>query len=466
MSFGAKKNILALALEHREFRALEITPSGAIARQARASLAVNPLTGETDLSAREIRDALDAAGIRPGACTLSLPIGLALSMRVEIPEAVDPDPSEFLRLEAEGFFPYALEDMQYQQSVCALANGRRIATLFGIPRAQTARLEEICRLAGLRLQSLTFGFACLALECREPEALHLLLRENGGAAMITAGGGIAFLRSLDETFVEDEGETRLDIDQLLRELRINLRQLPGILSGETRPCLLHSAPDLSAEQSAALEDGLRKLGLAPRPADPDASLPVLSKLARAAALSHLKGGPRHLEMLPPRVSLLRQLAERYSVRGMAWAAGALAGLALMFGGLYVHQYLRWSALDSEWKGIAAQVAKIEARQNFLRKYGGWFRNEPLSLQILRAVTRAFPEDGAVWVKNLELREQDGDNLKRVSCSGQARGNREWLQAREKLSQTPGIEKLEVQQVRGEAPLQFSFTFTWNGQANP
>ncbi|HBF34119.1 TPA: hypothetical protein DDW35_06110 [Candidatus Sumerlaeota bacterium] len=459
MSMAVKKNILSLALNNRELFAIELRSDPNLqARQTHASLAVNPLTDDVELTAQEIRNHLDAAGISLSDCVLSLPVSWVLSSRVEIPEVVTDDLNEFLALEAESFFPYPLEDMYYQTSLCTLG-GQRTATILGIPRMHIDRLIDVFRLAKLRLRGISLGFACLAQEHTGTQTLHLLLQERTGALLLNVGNGIAFLRPLDEVFVEEEGLFHIDLALLLREIRIHLRQIPHVFDGGALTCLVHSTGTLTEEELQELTDGLTKQGLMIPPPDAQAE-PVGIRIARATAQSYQAGGAQHLEFLPPRVSRWKQMAGRYSMRSAVWAGAAVGGLLFIFGGVYLFQYLHWSSLDREWRSISGRVGKLEKQQNFVRKYEGWYDSNPVSLSILDTLTRVFPEEGTVWVKTLEMRELDGKNLRNISCGGQARSNPNWLQTSTKLGETPGIQDLKMQQIRGE---QFSFNFIWNGQ---
>jgi hypothetical protein len=86
------------------------------------------------------------------------------------------------------------------------------------------------------------------------------------------------------------------------------------------------------------------------------------------------------------------------------------------------------------------------------------------LQIARALTRAFPEEGTVWARSLEIIRPTDSPLPLVSCSGKARSNEQWLAMRGRLSEIPGVEDLRFREVTAEIPLQFTVEFQWNGDA--
>ena len=71
------------------------------------------------------------------------------------------------------------------------------------------------------------------------------------------------------------------------------------------------------------------------------------------------------------------------------------------------------------------------------------------------MTEAFPEEGEVWVKELDIRENG-----QVSCSGFATSNRAWLDMLEKLRGSSQVKDLTVDQVRDDRQTQFSFRYRW------
>ena len=84
-----------------------------------------------------------------------------------------------------------------------------------------------------------------------------------------------------------------------------------------------------------------------------------------------------------------------------------------------------------------------------------------SLAILRQFTLAFPEDGSVTAKTIEIRDGNEINL-----SGTARDNAALLAMQARLRAAEGVSEVKVDQIRGKAPIQFTFDFQYgNGGAN-
>ena len=110
--------------------------------------------------------------------------------------------------------------------------------------------------------------------------------------------------------------------------------------------------------------------------------------------------------------------------------------------------------------MATRVRDLEEIQQRIRRYRPWFDTTPRSLVILRRLTEAFPETGEVTAKTVEIRASG-----LVSCSGTATDNTALLQTLERLRAVPSIADVQVDQVRGRSPMQFTFNFRWDDAAN-
>ena len=68
--------------------------------------------------------------------------------------------------------------------------------------------------------------------------------------------------------------------------------------------------------------------------------------------------------------------------------------------------------------MSAKVGELQAVQGQIQQYRPWYDDTFRALAILRQLTLAFPEDGTVTAKTIEIQD---DNT--VSCSGNANGQR-------------------------------------------
>jgi len=68
------------------------------------SLSLDPLTADAELMGRELRNHLDAAGIRERYCVMGLPLKWALTTHAQIPDLPEADVASLLQIEAERGF--------------------------------------------------------------------------------------------------------------------------------------------------------------------------------------------------------------------------------------------------------------------------------------------------------------------------------------------------------------------------
>ena len=79
-----------------------------------------------------------------------------------------------------------------------------------------------------------------------------------------------------------------------------------------------------------------------------------------------------------------------------------------------------------------------------------------NLSILRLVSLAFPENGSVTAKTIEV--HDGGM---VTCSGTAINYASLLAMQSNLQKLDGVTDVKLEQIRGKAPMQFVFGFKFN-----
>ena len=80
------------------------------------------------------------------------------------------------------------------------------------------------------------------------------------------------------------------------------------------------------------------------------------------------------------------------------------------------------------------------------------------MSIPKRLTEAFPEDGTVAAKSVEINARSG-----VTCSGIARSNSAWLKMLDQLRGVKEISAVKVEHIKGGAngqPLEFTFHFNW------
>src|SRR5262249_44815020 len=132
---------------------------------------------------------------------------------------------------------------------------------------------------------------------------------------------------------------------------------------------------------------------------PDTSVsPAVSLAAR-----YLTGAPARLEFLPPKVRPWQQFTTRFSSKRLALTGATAGSVAVLVLGAFAVQQWQLSRLQGLWTAMEPKVKELESLQQQIRKYRPWFDNSFQNLSILRKLTEAFPEDGAVSAKTVEIR---------------------------------------------------------------
>ncbi len=467
--------LLGLAFDGQQLEAV-------VARRTNGSVELGPMchativaevrTADPEVIGRELRGVLDNAGLTERRCTLALPAELALTLQTMLPELSDDDVQSLLQLEAENGFPYSVDALAIVTSRFRVANGPAGATQVAIQRDLLSRWEAIFRSARLLPVSFTFGITALQSPRSKPpvDAVGLWVGERKVSLVLTSGGGVVALRTLeprastDGSVAESAG---VPADLVLRELRVSLGQLPepirtslkairiygpGAAADHLATVLAERAPAFGLILERVTRFAASELGVNLPPATPvsPAVAVVVRQLAQATA---------ELEFLPPRVSAWQQFAGKYSSGKLVLAGQVTAGVVLLIGAAFLWQQWQLIRLRSKWAEMGPKVRELERFQQQIKRFRPWYDDSIRSLSILRRLTEAFPENGDVTAKTVELRDPGT-----VICSGTASDNTALLKALDRLRAMSEVIDVQVDQVRGKAPLQFTFNFQWDGNS--
>lgn len=429
------------------------------------SLSLDPLTGDPELVGREIRKHLDAANVRERWCVVCLPLSWALTLTTKLPDLPEEDLESVLQIEAERGFPYGPEALALAQSRFRAPGGERYATLVAVPRDHVTRLETVLRAAQLRPVSFSLGIA--ALQRAETDlagaVLALAAGESQVSLQVACGGGVAVLRTVEGAFELEGGGQRLQPDQVARELRITLGQLPADVREAARLLRVFGRSDAAQELAEELGPRLAPLGVQVEqvkgyaPGEFGVQLPANPPVSPACSLAmlHLTGGSTGFEFLPPKVSAWKQFSSRYSSRKLVWTGAAAGAVALVIGLALLLQYWQLARWKSKWAAIKPRVTELEDLQQQIKRFRPWFDDSFRVLSVLRRLTEAFPEEGSVSAKTVEFRESSI-----IICSGTARDNLAFLKTLDRLRAIREISDIKVEQVRGKSPMQFTLNFQW------
>lgn len=415
---------------------------------ATVELSSSPWTDNPELAGQEIRDFLDRREIRENRCLLCLPLNIAMTVSVEIPDLSDSDLQSYLELQAESEFPFGIEDMQLASVVYRAPDQSRCAILAAIPKNRIEQIQQVLQHARLRPVSLVLGLAPAAVG-NNPQ-LVLDVQPDHVDLSVPCGEGFAVIRSLEgvSNFPKD-GVTQ-DCRPLCREIRITLGQLPGNLRQNLAAAICHSA-ELSSDWRQALERGLADMGF-------QTAFREGRHSALEAAVKARLANQRALEFLSPKRRPFRIFAEKASSQRNVWIGGSVGTIAFLVAAVFYIQGWRLQSLEREWNGMAEKVKTLEDKQNEIRQFRPWHDSSVPSLQIVRQLAESFPKEGSVWLKSIEIKEN-----RQVQCVGSARDNQDRLDLISRLRAADNIHELATQSITTK---QFDFKFVWEPPQRP
>ena len=477
INFGKRKpltSVLGLALDGSRLEGVVLRrTNGALQLQQSFSvtLSLDPLTAAPELVGREIRNQLDAAGVHERHCVLGVPLKWVLTAHTELPPLPEADAASLLQLEAERGFPCDVATLLLANSRCPQSAGKQHVTLAGIPNAHLAALERVLAAARLKPASFALGLAALQPPTLENSngVLALAIGESQVSLQITCGGGVAALRGLEGAIEDEAGRRRLHAGLVTREARITLGQLPAELRDAVKRIRIFGPRELAQQLADEMELRFEPMGLkvevvsAYAPNEFGVQLPPEASVSPAFSLAarSLAGQAPVFEFLPPKPTLIEQFAAKYSSGRLRTIGALAAGVVALAGGLFLFQEFELILLRSRWSAISAKVGELQTVQSQIQQYRPWYDDTFRDLGILRQLTLAFPEDGAVTAKTIAIQN---DNA--VSCSGNARDNSALLATLANLRKADGVGNLKVDMIHGKSPMQFTFDFQYgNGGAN-
>ncbi len=458
-------------------------------------LTLDPLTAAPELVGREIRNQLDTAGVRERDCVVGLPLRWVLTAQTELPGGLpDVDAASLLQMEAEKNFHTDTAQLQIADSRSALGGDKKFVLLAGMPNTHVGSLQQILAAAKLKPVSFALGISALQPSVPSPRskvqspdapqsaaldighrtldissALALVIGESNVGLQVTAAGGVVALRALEGAVENEGGRRTLHANVVSREARVTLGQLPPELRGAVKNIRIFGPRDLAQQLADEMELKFEPMGLAVEivsayaPTEFGVTLPPEASLSAAFSLAAnvLTERSPAFEFLPPKQNPLAQLAKKYTSGQFGTVGAVAAGVAVILALIFLVQQIQLWRVRSQWTHMAVKVADLQDIQNQIRFYRPWYDESFRTLAILRQVTLAFPEDGSVTAKSIEIR----DSGSTVICSGNTRDIASVLAMQAKLRTQPGVSALKLPQIRGKSPMQFSFDFKYgNGGA--
>lgn len=471
MNLTARKrlnSILGLTLENGRLEAslvVRTNGSAEVRKHTSVGLSLDLMRNEPELVGHEIRNLLDEAGIRERRCVVGIPPEWLLSLHTVLPEGLsEEDSPSFFELEAERSFPTSLDHLQRGLSRHQTSAAQYVTQL-AVANDQVGHFEAVLAAAQLRPVRLSPAIAALpgAIPSEPDGVVTVTVGDVGVAVLVAAGGGIVSLRMLNNVFESESSERRLLADVVMRELRITLSQLPADLQAQIRELRILGPGSTTDHFANEVEPRAQRLGLTvtrlTSSGGTEHGLKVKGEAPLCGALSlavqFLCDAPPALNFLPPKPTLWQQVSRRYSGKRVAYTGATAGVIAAITLAIFVFQGIRLSALRNDWDAMESKVTELDELQQDIREFRPWFDADITSLEILKRVTEAFPEEGSVTAKTLEIQNQT-----EVNISGITRDNTALLDMLDRMRDVKEIRDVRVDTIRGRTPMQFTFNFLW------
>jgi Tfp pilus assembly protein PilN len=408
------------------------------------------LTADPERIGQSVLAELQSAGIRERKCVVCIPASWALITGTEIPEIGADDLRGYLELRAEREFPVSVSELKLAHCAYTLPGGAKRATVAGVPAKRIAIVERMLAAAGAEVTSLSLGLDGCVPRDASPTAIHFVANGNHVDVVVGAGGGIALVRSLPSP----RDSSSVDVAGISREVRITLGRLPQGIRNQVREARFGGSPTTARVLYSGLSADLGRMGINPtlEKREGENSHPGA---AIEAAGHFLRDEPVIFELLPHEPNRWLSLARRFdSKQHRVFAAIGVAVVLLPVITFFVRLRIE-SSLETRWAGMRRQVSELESLQQKIRQFRPWFETTPQTLRLLEEIVGAFPEQGDVWAKSVEL----GENSK-VTCSGFARSQSALSALLDRLRERKDFSGVQIQQVRGANPIQFTIGFKW------
>lgn len=451
------RSMLALSIESGRIAVALVrheTDAQTIVRSFSLPIGADALLADPEKTGRELASHLDTAGIREKRSVVCIPASWALIASTEAPAIGAEELRGYLELRAEREFPIPIADLRLAHCAFALPDGSQRATVAGLPAKRMDAVERMLAAADLRAASISLGLdGCVARD-RSEAALHFIANGTHVDLVIAAGGGIAAVRTLPGA--GGARTTPFDAEGFSREVRITLGRLPEAVRQQVREARFGGTPATAEELSIEIRQQLLRMGIDSRLERPESVEAEQPGAAIEAAGQLFRSSPAVFEFLQPQVSRWQTLFRQFDDRRRRWVIAAVVAAIVLPVIVYFIRSRIESSRAAAWRGMSANVAELEELQGRIRQFRPWFEPAPQALQAMESLTAAFPEGGEVWAKSVQMGEGN-----KVTCSGFAKNQPALMATLDRLRKRSDASEVQVQQVRGENPIQFSFTYKWS-----
>ena len=448
------RSILALTLFSNECGVRLVKRDGDVVRsEARFFLprGADALIAQPEDFGKELVELLTANNIRERQCVVCMPPSWAFTCATDVPdELTGEDLRGYLELRAEKEFPMSIGDLRLAHSAFVLPGGQRRVTVAAVPVKRIAAVEQMLATIGGKLLSLSLGLDYLLATPGAPPRVHFLANGKHVDVIITSGGGIAGVRTLS-TGVPPPDPAFDAVGLLPRSAHHARPAAGGGAAGRRRGDLRRGARFRRAvarkDDGAALPHGPLRAGRDRKP-DP-ARRPRGGRAFPARPVGDVRVRHAGGQAMAGLAAEGRQQAPAHDGRRWRWPHPApdrrLHGAGRTWR----------AASNGSGTGCSATWRRSKKIQSKIRRFRPWFDPNPQTLGALETLAGAFSDNGETWAKNIQI--HDGE---RVTCTAFAKSQAAKDEMLGRLRKKPGVSEVQTQQVRGNSPITYTFTYKW------
>ncbi len=384
----------------------------------------NETLSQPEAFGAQLRERLCAAGVRETSAVLTIPLDWTASFRAARPPGLAAeDVADYLELQAERAAPFG--GAGWKLASPPDGGGADAPILVGalLPESRWSAIERIATAARLRWVSVRTNIP--AVIPNDPGATLDVL--PFGARLIVAARRDG--RLLD-WFTAPGNISETDLSA---RMAIFLASMAADDAGGVWPIRWGDEPD---ERLRALVEGWRRSTNRPIAASNTPTGGTPFEFVRVSAPPAFRGA-----------ELLRR-TPRGARRG--GAAALVVVLAMV-----AYRALTENILRARVRRLAPVAREAAVLQQRLRQYRPWLEPPPVGAPLLEALAACFPEEGRVWARRLEVKDQG-----QIAFIGAARASADAMALLDRLRQHPGVREAQTQYLRGDNPVQFAVAFEW------
>lgn len=460
----AYKSIIGIEFERESVKAVAAVKNGVglkIKKTIDSPIGPDWLLSEPDKLGEEIRNQLNQAGVQDSHCMICLPLQWILKHRIEIPNLSADDLQNYIHLQAERAFPFPLDELSLSTTWYQTDDGKRFASISAVRLSHIETLRNVCKKAKLTPVSFSITTPPDMKELGADNAVFLKKREDGLDCQIIRQGKTIGFRFFETDFSQPLEDA---LPALFRDIRVTLSELPPSVQSSIHAIAVCGANDWANEfirMATPYAEPLRMRivslnALQTKLPGANGEAYWISPIYHAAN-RFVAEKKAQIEFLPPRTNRFKQWIEKISSRGSLVAGASVAAAVFMAIAAMLYQHITWSNLDAKWESMRDQVDELELIQQDVKQFRPWFDESLPVLSGINALVEAFPEEGSIWVKLIEIDENHV-----ISCSGFVRDTRTLLELYQKLDKDERFRDRIHEQTQGDSPIKFSFKIQWVG----